>query len=131
MSGGHFDYKDNYLNDFAETLCLDITREKDPKVRSILLSMILDLERMGNLLHAYDWWISGDTDKESFLEAVAKETPKLWWACALDDASGFVVMRSGEQRGGTFTTSKEAEEYARLLNEQEVITRVYGYRNDY
>jgi len=58
MSGGHFDYKDiEAFNIILDTLEQD--KFKDKK----LLKLI---SYVGNIIHAYDWWQSGDTGEDTF-----------------------------------------------------------------
>lgn len=85
MSGGHFDYQESYLGYIAEQLEQDIefndveddvSRQIDipygfqhqPETIAYLKIMIQDLRRLGELLHDYDYAVSGDSSIESFLE---------------------------------------------------------------
>lgn len=58
MSGGHFDYKDLELtNEIIDQLKRDdYPTEKMEKL----------VELVGNILHAYDWFKSGDTNEKTF-----------------------------------------------------------------
>ena len=58
MSGGHFDYVDKKLYNRSE----QVRQDGNP----LLAELLHDL---GDLLHEYDWWISGDTGRERWLEA--------------------------------------------------------------
>ena len=50
MSGGHFDYMDRRLYEWSSQVRMD--------GNPLLADLLHDL---GDLLHEYDWWKSGDT----------------------------------------------------------------------
>lgn len=96
MSGGHFEYKDFILIEFADQLALDIkasdtvnegkytgeewdkpTNFEFPETKKILGQMIEDLTVLRDLLHEYDWAICGDTCEETFIERAKKLTANL------------------------------------------------------
>ena len=52
MSGGHFDYADSMLYEWSQ----QVRRDGNP----LLADLLHDL---GDLLHEYDWWKSGDTNR--------------------------------------------------------------------
>ena len=58
MSGGHFDYADSRIYDWSA----QVRRDGNPLFADLLYDI-------GGLLHAYDWWKSGDTGREEWLEA--------------------------------------------------------------
>ncbi len=64
MSGGHFDYKDMRIQDLIDQLERD--KYNTFVMRSLLTSMM-------NVLHAYDWFMSGDTGEKDFLETYNEE----------------------------------------------------------
>ena len=64
MSGGFFNYEDNKLFEFA----IKIYKEKDIEEKQ--LSQIL--KDLANVLHSYDWYISGDSSKEDFMKEYLK-----------------------------------------------------------
>lgn len=87
MSGGRFDYRDSSLDDIASELEADIEENDNVEtgewnepgyvregnhssVRTIkyMRMMVDDLHRLSDLLHAYDWYVSGDTGEDDFLE---------------------------------------------------------------
>ncbi len=85
MSGGHFDYQENYLGYIAEQLEKDIefndadyesSRPTDtpygfqhkPEAIEYLKIMVDQLQKLQELLHEYDYAVSGDSSKERFLE---------------------------------------------------------------
>lgn len=64
MSGGHFDYKDMRIQDW-----IDILKEDEyptEKIENLLGSIM-------NILHAYDWFQSGDTNEGEFKNIYYKE----------------------------------------------------------
>ena len=78
MSGGHFDYKDNRICDFIERIEDDIRLDdindspfKDEIIRVAKL-LIRDLHKVKDVLHSYDWFMSGDTGEEYFLNEAHK-----------------------------------------------------------
>lgn len=83
MSGGHFDYFDAMLGDFAEQLARDLVRnnidnskvdtfegpysyEFPPDVVCFLKEVGEDLLRLNKILHDYDWAVSSDTSLDDF-----------------------------------------------------------------
>jgi hypothetical protein len=85
MSGGHFDYQDNYLGYVAEQLERDIQFndveydnskpidtpygfQHQPEAIGYLKIMVDELHRLQELLHEYDYAVSGDSSMERFLE---------------------------------------------------------------
>lgn len=85
MSGGHFDYQESYLGYIAEQLEQDIEfndveydRSKpidtpygfqhQPETIGYLSIMVDELHRLHELLHEYDYSVSGDSTIERFLE---------------------------------------------------------------
>lgn len=59
MSGGHFDCDYDYfkMHDWAKR----IQQDGNPLFADLLRDV-------GNLLHSYDWWKSGDTSREDWLK---------------------------------------------------------------
>lgn len=85
MSGGHFDYQENYLGYIAEQLEKDIEFndveydsskptntpygfQHPPETIEYLNIMVAELNRLQELLHEYDYAVSGDSSKKWFLE---------------------------------------------------------------
>lgn len=92
MSGGHFDYRDNYLYDIIDKIKNDIEYndvkwedvnqniesryaysdeygyQSSKETIEYLEKLIKECKKCTDLLHAYDWYISGDTCEETFLE---------------------------------------------------------------
>lgn len=85
MSGGHFDYQENYLGYIAEQLEQDIEFndveydsskpidtpygfQHQPETIEYLKIMVDDLNRLQELLHEYDYAVSGDISIGQFLE---------------------------------------------------------------
>jgi len=85
MSGGHFDYQENYLRYIAEQLEKEIEFndveydsskpidtsygfQHQPEIIEYLKIMVDELNRLQELLHEYDYAISGDSSIEQFLE---------------------------------------------------------------
>jgi hypothetical protein len=83
MSGGHFDYQDNILFDIIDQIKYDIKYNdiswenanddnygfQHSKETIKYLKKIIKLsKKVADALHAYDWYVSGDTCEETFLE---------------------------------------------------------------
>jgi hypothetical protein len=85
MSGGHFDYQESYLGYIADQLERDIKYndvdydsskpidtpygfQHSPETLWYLKSMVGELQRLQELLHDYDYAVSGDSSIERFLE---------------------------------------------------------------
>lgn len=85
MSGGHFDYQENYLGYIAEQLENDIKYNEITYEISIppdtpygfqhtaetvkfMSLMIKELYKLEELLREYDYAVSGDSSKEDFLD---------------------------------------------------------------
>lgn len=66
MSGGHFEYLDSRLKDEIFGWTNKPTNVLEDRELSELVWDVLDL------LHEFDWYYSGDTSKEKYLEAKAK-----------------------------------------------------------
>lgn len=84
MSGGHFDYRESYLEYIAEQLAQDIQYNDDeydisrspdephgfqhrPETIRYLELMVNELFRLKDLLKTYDYAVSGDSSEEEFL----------------------------------------------------------------
>lgn len=93
MSGGHFDYQESYLGYIAEQLERDIEFndveydsskpidtpygfQHQPETIEYLKFMVGELYRLQELLHEYDYAVSGDSSKEQFLEKARLVYPK-------------------------------------------------------
>ena len=66
MSGGHFDYIDSRCKDEIFGWTYDRPRNvfEDREISELIFDVF-------NLIHDYDWYISGDTCKETYLKAKA------------------------------------------------------------
>jgi len=64
MSGGHFDYQDMRIDELIDILKRDKYNTK--KLEKLLKSIM-------NILHAYDWFMSGDTGESDFKKIYYKE----------------------------------------------------------
>ena len=71
MSGGHFEYLDSRLKDEIFGYENKMKNVFEDREISELVFDVLDL------IHEFDWYYSGDTDKETYLEAKA-EFKKKW-----------------------------------------------------
>lgn len=93
MSGGHFDYQENYLGYIAEQLERDIEFndveydgsnpintpygfQHRPETIEYLKIMVDELNRLQELLHEYDYAVSGDSSIERFHEKARAVYPK-------------------------------------------------------
>lgn len=92
MSGGHFEYQDNRIEDMMDIIKHDIkyndikwdyNSETGESVEDygfqhsketivILKKLLKDMKKVMNVLHAYDWYVSGDTCEETFLKEANK-----------------------------------------------------------
>ena len=92
MSGGHFDYQDNRIDDMMDIIKHDIKYNDvewhyDPETDQstedygyqhsketldILKKLLKDMKKVMDVLHYYDWYVSGDTCEETFLEKASK-----------------------------------------------------------
>lgn len=85
MSGGHFDYEDQRLTQCIDQLKKDLRKAKkavkpdseydtyyfhyeSKETFQFVKKLIKKAERLRKALHEYDWFVSGDTDEEFFLE---------------------------------------------------------------
>ena len=66
MSGGHFEYLDGRLKDEIFGYENKVKNVFEDREISELVFDVLDL------IHEFDWYYSGDTGKEEYLEAKAK-----------------------------------------------------------
>ena len=64
MSGGHFEYKDMEISRLIDILQKDNYNTK--KIEKLLESLM-------NILHSYDWFMSGDTNEGDFKKEYYKE----------------------------------------------------------
>lgn len=65
MSGGHFEYIDMTARGviFPEDKCTNVFEDRE------ISELVWDMFR---LIHYFDWYKSGDTDKQSYLDAKVK-----------------------------------------------------------
>ena len=87
MSGGHFDYRDFYIQNIADQIERVIEENDDPSeygdgyVKWGFSERTLDrfreaidcLKRAAVMVHRIDWLLSGDDDEESFHERWGEE----------------------------------------------------------
>ena len=73
MSGGRFNYTDSTLKGEIFGWCDEPRNVFEDREISELVWDVLDL------IHDYDWYVSGDTDKETYLKAKAKFKKK-WFS---------------------------------------------------
>ena len=71
MSGGHFNYQDSNLKNEIFDYENRVTDQFDDMEISHLVWDVLEL------IHEYDWYISGDTGREYYLKA-KREFKKKW-----------------------------------------------------
>lgn len=77
MSGGAFDYRDSVLSDLQDMIAREIGYIKygsnyteykyNPKTVEYMKNIVHDLERLSEVIHSLDWFISGDTSEEKFI----------------------------------------------------------------
>lgn len=74
MSGGHFDNSDYVLYDMARQMEDDLNNEEyndmfeDKQTRKMIRHLIKMTEKTAKLIHAYDYFMSGDISEEKFLK---------------------------------------------------------------
>ncbi len=85
MSGGHFDHNNSYLGYIADQIEQDIEFndieydyassvdtpygfQHSPETIEYLKFMVADLRKLQDLLHKYDYAVSGDSSIDLFLE---------------------------------------------------------------
>jgi len=65
MSGGHFNYDDGRLKDTIFDYDSKPTNQfEDPEIAELVFDVL-------TLIHDYDWYVSGDTGRDTWLEAKA------------------------------------------------------------
>ena len=63
MSGGHFNYEDSQLKNTIFDWEDKVSNQfQDPEISELVFDVL-------TLIHDYDWYISGDTSLETWLEA--------------------------------------------------------------
>ena len=79
MSGGSFNYRDNILFELKDSVAREIGlfeyggsdeefyKPKDPRTLIYMKKICKDLGKLGAVIHALDWYISGDTGEEDFI----------------------------------------------------------------
>lgn len=78
MSGGHFGYGDSSLFLFINQIEDDLQNEEyeecfeNKEVKNLVSLIIKETKKTGELLHAYDLMISGDTCEDSFVKQIKK-----------------------------------------------------------
>ena len=92
MSGGHFDYHDKRIADMMNIIKHDIKYnyvewnynsetgksvddygfQHSKEIISILKKLMKDMNKVLDVLHAYDWYVSGDNCEETFLKECSK-----------------------------------------------------------
>lgn len=105
MSGGHFDYRNEDMYDWEKKV-----REDGNPLFANLLHDVADL------LHEYDWWMSGDTPRDKWLEAWARWKEK-WMkgdetTITLDSMRDQIRLMVWESLG-----KPENEDYERIRHE--------------
>lgn len=103
MSGGHFEYLDSRLKDEIFGYENKVKNVFEDREISELVFDVLDL------IHDFDWYYSGDTDKETYLKAKA-EFKRKWFSnrgvrirrtidAAIDEAKAELYETYGIERG--------------------------------
>ena len=96
MSGGHFDYEDYRIQDMMNKIEEDIKYndkeynfndamqeestdegyhygyQHSPQTLDILKRLLKNMKKVKDVLHFYDWYVSGDTCEETFIEKASK-----------------------------------------------------------
>lgn len=81
MSGGHFDYRNYELNYIEDRIREDMEAENhDPDERPIVQEMrkflINRCALLNDLLHGYDYYMSGDRGEERFIACFIEDLQK-------------------------------------------------------
>lgn len=103
MSGGHFEYKNDYLCDemFGYDLSPDydlegskkqsrLAAKRNPLEDRVISEIVFDVFC---LLHSFDWYISGDTDESTYFEDIEYFKEK-WLECDNQELSRRIVNES-------------------------------------
>lgn len=99
MSGGYFDYKNYLLREWGE----------DQRVRRecpVLGDLLTDLD---DVMHAMDYWFSGDSGCESFRKAWGKFVEK-WFNTPYGEMVRQVITSDVERKLDNMLGTKEAKE---------------------
>lgn len=81
MSGGAFNYRDNELFSLQDAVAREIGEieygsgkdyAEDALAIQYMKQICYDLFKLGNALHALDWFVSGDTCEETFIKEYEK-----------------------------------------------------------
>lgn len=84
MSGGWFDYRDSMLYELAD-------RERDIEIADLL-------KDLANLLHAEDYYISGDTCEETYNEELNKFRKKWFKGSRITRLRGYVDQKMNDTK---------------------------------
>ena len=82
MSGGHFEYRDMQIEDFAQEIERVIQEDGEnlplsPEVIKRFKEAIITLRRASIMTHRIDWLLSGDDGEETFIRDWDKELKEL------------------------------------------------------
>ena len=67
MSGGYFNYEDCILDDLADKIAPD-TDGQTELTEQYRRGIARELRKLRKAMHSYDWYVSGDTSEDTFLE---------------------------------------------------------------
>ena len=77
MSGGAFDYKDSALTDLQDMIAREIGyieygsnytgHQYNENTLVYMKSIVEELERLAKAIHSLEWFLSGDTSEEDFI----------------------------------------------------------------
>lgn len=81
MSGGHFDYRNYALNDIEDRIREDMEDENhDPDEKPVVQEMrkflITRCALLEDILHEYDYYMSGDRSEDRFIDCFIKDLQK-------------------------------------------------------
>ncbi len=90
MSGGYFDYKENYLTDIADSIRQAILKERVPSAENnnykinlkenilkVFSDTVKELERLAIYVHRIGYLLEGDDGEESFHSRIQEDLLEL------------------------------------------------------
>lgn len=92
MSGGHFDYAYRHVNNFADSLEIDILNNSvkdeadewaycpdyNEEVLGELTKILNQARYLSEMMKEAEWLYSGDTGEESFMERIKEIKRAIW-----------------------------------------------------
>jgi hypothetical protein len=76
MSGGHFNYIQNQMNEAADEILEQALSAEDIAARKLLIEAATSIRSAAIYALRFDWYISGDDDAESFTTRLKEDLLK-------------------------------------------------------